>query len=187
MGGFGGSREAGRDALRDRGQVSVGWAGQWGHPPGPGLAGWGMSSDSQAAHSLSAEPWGLQPSPCGPALLGLHPTRRSSPISSLFHSCDLCPSSWHGSPFLSAAPYLSLAQLSADPELLTTWIRWAGVRGPWGKPLQLLDAPRALHPAGWALPQWAPSAQAAQQRQRKLTEDPALLRRMCQVQLTLSV
>lgn len=93
LGGFGGSREVGRDALRDLGQVSVGWTGQWGHPPGPQLASWGMSSDSQAAQGLSAEPWGLQPLPWGPALLGLHSIQLSSPISSLFHSSDLCPSS----------------------------------------------------------------------------------------------
>lgn len=116
LGGFGGSREAGRGALRDLRQSGVGWTGQR-RRPARSLAGWDVSSDSQDRPLLlrrgSRSPsFALRPSPSWPPL---HPALLSDCF--FFPLCRPLPClpSQQGSPFLSAAPYLRQPSSMQNP------------------------------------------------------------------------
>lgn len=140
-------------------------------PTGPGA---GRLGCKLWLPSASAEAWGPHPLPRGPALFGLHFIYLTSPTS-LSHSPNICPLFHLG----MAPPSSLLPPVSVHPALCrppaSHYLGQMGGGGPWSNPPQLLNATRALCPVGWALPRWAPSVQAAQQRQRKQAEDPASL------------
>lgn len=145
-------------------------------PPGPRLAGWDASLTARPAQ-CSASPWrwggrALQPLPCSPAL----------------GSASTCPAPLSGLLFFTLPPHQPPPSSLLPPISVRPVLRGPPASHHLGQSLPNCPRPtRALCLVGWALLQVGTSAQAAQQRQQKLAEDPALLRKTCQVQLALSV
>lgn len=136
----------------------------------PGVSERGLDTEPTVG-LLSQLAWPLQFQPCSsPGLCPLLPPLRSAPLSLCCPTASQCPRSSLPTP----------ASLSESH------------RGPQCSPLRPPDAyptlsPPSLNPAGWAPPQGTLSALTAPFRRQMLAENPALLKRACQVQLALSV
>lgn len=159
-----------------------GFKGGWpGHPERSQAAsvGWtrGRVLTARSAQSLSAEAQLSSPRPAAP------PCSASVCPSSLLWPLALSTLLPQSPPFLSTAPYLSGPPASHP----LCRVGLGGTPGGGGQPSQQPSVPQSPVPARVGSAWVGPSAQAAQPRPRKLAEDPALLRRTCQVQLALSV
>lgn len=179
LGGFGGSREAGQGSLRDVRQASVGWTRQRCCPAGSlgGWADWDVSSDSQARPAPLSGAQGLCPLPCGPVLLA--DISLGSPLQ--LRPCP--PSTLTRLPLPLCCPLSQFVQLSSTPRFSPSGqMGWC--QKPLGNPPHLLDAHQSSVSSRVGS---APVGILCPGSLAKLAEDPALLRRTCQVQLILSV